>query len=400
VSPVTGALLVFATLVWAYLGFAGWRTTDGLPSLKDLTGEAPPGGFPPLSVIVPCRDEAATVLPALRSLLGQDYPGLDVVAIDDRSGDATGQILDDLSRLDPRLRVLHVRDLPAGWLGKTHACHRGSQVAGGRFLLFTDADVLFSPEALRRAVGYAVRHRLGHLVTLPSLIAPGFLERALVATFAILACAKFRVWELNRAGTAGFVGVGAFNLVEHDAYERAGGHARLALEVVDDVKLGLVLRRSGVPQAALDSGGLVRVRWNPGFRATLGGLVKNVFAAAEWRWWPILWGAALGGAASLGPLLAVLLLPSRLFILPLLPILLTGAVHAGAARRIAGGRGLEGAVYPFCDAALLSVGLWSALRATLRGGIEWRGTRYPLSLLRQGCVREAEWSQGAAVGWD
>jgi hypothetical protein len=402
---VTGALAIVlaaaAALWWTRLAWVGLLTDRRVDRLARVAPEAPPGGWPALAVVVPARDEARGVEAAVRSLLAQDYPGLAVVAVDDRSTDGTGAILDRLAAGSPRLRVVHVAGLPPGWLGKNHACARGAEAATGRWLLFTDGDVVFAPGALRRAVAYAESRDLGHLVALPRLVAPGLLERAFVAAFAAFANAAFRTWELRRPGTAGFIGVGAFNLVRVDAYRRAGGHERLRLEAVDDVKLGLVLRRSGARQGAIDSGGLVSVRWNAGFRASWAGLLKNAFAGAEFRWGVALSAAAVAAVASLAPAAAALLAPWGVARgLGLYGLLCSAAVVGTVARRFGGGSGAEGLLLPIAGTALALAVVASAAAATVRGGIVWRGTRYPLAALREGCVRVADWPRDAAVGWD
>jgi hypothetical protein len=240
------------------------------------------------------------------SLLAQDYPALEVVAVDDRSRDGTGEILDRLAARAPALRVVHVAELPEGWLGKNHACHLGFRATRGALVLFTDGDVSFAPGALRAAAAYLLAHRLGHLVALPRLETGGGLERAFVSAFAALIGYLFRVADLRRPGTEAFVGVGAFNLVRREGYLAAGGHERLRLEVADDVKLGLLLRRSGVAQGAADGGGRVRVRWQAGLLASLGGLVKNAFAGLEYRWDLTLGLCALLALLGAGPLAALL----------------------------------------------------------------------------------------------
>ena len=348
---------------------------------------------------MPCRNEARSVAPALQSLLDSDYPSLEIVAVDDRSEDETGAILDGLAATNPRLRVLHIADLPAGWLGKVHACHLGSKSASGELILFTDADVVFRKDALAASASLLLELGLGHLVVLPHLIAPGFLERGLVATFALLASGKFRVWELHRPRTRGFIGIGAFNLVRRGAYVAIGGHSRLALEVVDDVKLGLVLRRSGIPQAAAFSAGAVCVRWNAGFRKTVGGLIKNAFASTEWRWGVTLAGVLALALLALGPLVAIATGPLPVRVLGILTSVLAAFLLGAAARRSAAGSGLEGLAFPLCVLGLTAAFLGSAVRTTLDGGIEWRGTRYSLSVLRAACVREGSLSIANAVGW-
>jgi hypothetical protein len=395
------AAAVLGALAWLRVAWVGILTDRSVDRLGDGPADPPPGGFPPLTVVVPARDEAARIEGAVRSLLAQDYPGIRVVAVDDRSRDATGAILDRLAAGDGRLSVVHVTDLPPGWLGKNHACALGAEAAVDGWLLFTDGDVFFAPGALRRAVAYAEQHRLGHLVALPRLVAPGFLERAFVATFAALVNPAFRTWELRRPGTAAYAGIGAFNLVRRADHLRTGGHRLLRLEAVDDVKLGVVLRRSGVPQGAVDSCGQVSVRWNAGFVASWVGLLKNAFAGTEYRWSVALATAAALAVTSAGPAAAALAGPGvATRVAGVVGWLLGAAVVGVVARRFAGGAGLEGLLLPLTGTALASVILASAVVTTARGGIVWRGTRYPLAELRAGCVRERDWSPARAVGWD
>lgn len=398
---------------WLAMAAALLLASRSLPELPEPP-EALPGGaaWPWLSVVVPARNEAPQVEPALRSLLAQDYPALEVIAVDDRSKDATGALLDALAAEDARLSVLHVTALPEGWLGKNHALHLGAGRARGELLLFTDADVHFAPGALRAAVAFLQANGLGHAVVSPQLVAPGYWERAFQATFALFFLLRFRVWALRRARSGAYVGMGAFNLVRREDYDRVGGHARLALEVVDDVKLGLLLRRSGVPQALAASGGRVSVRWMPGFRASLSGLMKNLFAGFGYRsgfaaaaaagllWsalapWAVLGAAALG-AAGLGPITAAqpwVVGPAAVG--ALVPLLAVGTI----ARRTAGGHGLEGLAAPVTHAALAGAIVASAALAIRRGGLVWRDTFYPLHRLRAGCLRERDLSRRNAVGW-
>ena len=386
-----------AAAAWIHLAWLAVRTHRALGRLD----RTPPGRSPPsLSVVVPCRNEARGVEAAVRSLLAQDLPDLEVVAVDDRSTDGTGAILDGLAGEDGRLAVVHLTELPRGWLGKNHACHAGGLRARGDWILFTDGDVVFAPGALPRALAHARALGVGHLVAVPRFVAPGLWERAFVTFFAALGSTAFRVFELSRPGTRGFVGVGAFNLVRRDAYRSVGGHERLALEVVDDVKLGLLLRRSGVPQAAVQSAGLVAVRWQHGFFPSVLGLVKNAFAATEYR--PLVAAAAAGGLAFLGvaPLVATLLAPGApARALGLAGLALGAGVHGAVARRTAGASGLEGALFPACALLLAGVLVASVVTASLRGAVVWRGTRYPLDRLRAGCLRMARLPASGAPGW-
>ena len=137
-----------SAFVWTAIALRLFRGSRRLPRLPDVSAEAPRGGWPSVSVIVPSRNEERAVEAATRALLAQDYPSLEVVAIDDRSTDATGRLLDALAAQDERLVVRHVTALPEGWLGKNYAMARGAEGARGEWLLFTDGDVLFAPDVL------------------------------------------------------------------------------------------------------------------------------------------------------------------------------------------------------------------------------------------------------------
>jgi hypothetical protein len=397
--------VIAASLVIAAAALAMWATLGHWCRLTQravvqLITVAPDPDPPSLSVVVPCRDEARDVERTMRSLLAQDVPALQVVAVDDRSTDGTGAILDRLADVDARLTVVHVKDLPLGWLGKTHACAVGARAARGHWILFTDGDVAFEPGALRRAIAYARARGLGHLAAAPRFVAPGLLERAFVGMFTVFASAGFRVWELDRAGTRAFAGVGAFNLVRRDAYEAVGGHERLALEVVDDVKLGLLLRRSGVPQGFAGAADLASVRWQQGFVSSAAGLMKNAFAALEYRSL-----AAFGAASALlllgsAPLLILLLAPPGLARATAALALATSMLTLGLTVRGAGrGSGVEGLLAPFMTVVLGLILLASTVVAIARGAVVWRGTRYPLAELRRRCLRERDLSPSGAPGW-
>ena len=379
-----------------------WGTGASSAEVATKAGGAEPPGceWPRVSVIVPSRNEARGVERAARSLLAQEYPGLEVVAVNDRSEDRTGTILDRLAVEDARFHVVHVNELPSGWLGKNHANHLGAERALGAWLLFTDGDVFLAPDALRRAIAFAVAHDLGHLVVIPRLLAPGFLERAFQTCFGLLLSFTFKFWNLRKPGTAAFVGVGAFNLVRRDAYAAMGGHRKIALEVADDIKLGLILRRSGVRQGILDSNGLVSVRWQEGLVASWRGLLKNSFAGMEWRWAFVVRGVIGLAFFCVLPVLGIFLAPTTpLRWFAVVPWVAGILLHGEAARLTSNSTGLEGFLFPLCATAIMGVILWSALLATVQGGIFWRGSYYPLSVLRPGCVRERDWPKQRAVGW-
>lgn len=341
--------------------------------------------WPRLSVIVPALNEEATIGPAMESLLALDYPALQIIAVDDRSSDRTGAILDALAARDPRLRVVHVRALPTGWLGKNHAMHLGAAQAGGDLLLFTDADVHFEPTCLRRAVAIAKQRRLDHLILFPEVELHGFWETASVWFFGLLLSLGSRVWDVPNPRRRAFMGIGAFNLVRADAYRRAGGHAALPMEVADDMKLGKLLKRAGGRADCALSDGMVRVRWVVGLRGIVVGLTKNLFAGFEFR--P---AAALGACVVLmlvavWPLVGLLVGPAgaRLTCAATLCIMVYAAWRTPPAPRLSP---LYGLAFPLAALVVIYIILRSMAFTYRQGGIVWRGTKYPLDELRKGVV--------------
>ncbi|HRX84774.1 MAG TPA: glycosyltransferase family 2 protein, partial [Phycisphaerae bacterium] len=240
---------------------------------------------PSVCVIVAARNEADAIAGCLDSLAAQDWRNLHIVAVDDRSDDATGTLMDRSAADSPRVTVVHIRDLPAGWLGKNHANAAAAALPVAReanYLLFTDGDVIFAADAVRRAVGCAERGGLDHLCLTPDIAAHGVLERAVCHFFGFCYLLKCKPWRIPdpRARQA-FSGVGAFNLVRREAYVAAGGHEPLRLEVLDDYKLGKLIKSRGGRCLLLDGRSLMRVRWQQGLGGFVRGLEKNAFAGCD-----------------------------------------------------------------------------------------------------------------------
>jgi len=358
----------------------------GFAKVGRLSGSAPVGEpAPTVSIVVAAKDEARHVEAAMRSLLAQRYSRLEIIAVDDRSSDATGAILDRLASTDARLRVLHVRELPAGWLGKNHALSVGAAAASGSWLLFSDADVMLAPDALGRAVGQAERAGLDHLAVMPKLVLPGLLLEAFGLAFLCWGMAVLRPWKARDPRSWRFVGIGAFNLVRAAAYARVGGHAPIRLRPDDDIKLGKLLKRSGARSDFLFGEALVAVEWYPTLRQAIQGLMKNSFSIVEYRPLLMLLGVPFYLVGGLGPLAALAAGSwlirglATLAILLQLTVLVRGAREAGTPRRVA-------LLYPLMSVLFA----WIILRALVlnlsQGGIVWRGTFYPLRELRKNRV--------------
>ncbi len=198
-----------------------------------------PPGDPRVSIIVPACNEAADIEATLTRLLALEYDNYEVIAVDDRSTDRTGEIMEKIAAAPPaRLKVFHITDLPAGWMGKPHAMWNASNLASGDWLLFTDADVLFKPDALRRALAYAESERADHLVLFPRMIMEHPGEKMMIAFFQTLFVFGHRPWKVADPKTKDHIGVGAFNMIRRTVYEALGTYQALRFDVLDDMKLG------------------------------------------------------------------------------------------------------------------------------------------------------------------
>jgi glycosyltransferase involved in cell wall biosynthesis len=379
------ATIVFALIAvfWSAFAVAAHR---GMASLPSLTAVAPFAGptFPRISILFAARDEAEKMPAALSSLLKQDYPNYEVIAVDDRSTDATGKILDEFAAKDARLKAIHVTELPQGWLGKPHALATAFEKASGEWLVFTDADVTFAPDLLRRALALMERERADHLTLLVRLDLQGFWEP--VALGYLGACfALMRPWKTNEPKSKSYMGVGAFQMIRRAAYEAIGTHRRLAMEVVDDMKLGKLVKVEGFRSIVAPGEHLVQVRWQDGFRNIVKGLTKNMFAAM-----------GFSGAMAIAVACNTLLLS----VVPVLGVIFThGAARIAAAAAVIAPMIFEAMLMPRAKASRW-FGLTHALGALVivyiilrsmvvtlgRGGVVWRGTFYKLEELRKGQI--------------
>jgi cellulose synthase/poly-beta-1,6-N-acetylglucosamine synthase-like glycosyltransferase len=344
-----------------------------------------PSRWPSLAVVVPARDEAGPLREALATLCAQDYPNLEIVVVDDRSEDGTGRVADEAEASDPRVRSLHVAQLPEGWLGKVHALHVGAAaVPRAEWVLFTDADVHFAAGALRRAVAFAVDKRLDHLTVAPALRSDSVWQEAVTLAFGTSFLQTLRPSRLTKPGSKAFAGIGAFNLVRRELFDLTPGFRWLRLEVLDDVGLGLMIKRAGARSAMAIGHGLVEVRWYASLRAMVRGLEKNLFAGVGRFSLPrALALTVLLLAAHAGPLLALAHPLDAVRGLGLAA--LAGVPVFAVAIRAGGGARLRaGLLHPFGGLVLAWALARSALVCWHRGGVTWRGTTYPIETLARG----------------
>ena len=390
-TPIPAARIEHVAGVW-FFGliaffwvFHGLRVAYGalrLPRIKDSV-PAKDAECPRISLMFAARDEEEKLPAALATLAALDYPDLEIIAVDDRSQDATGAILEEYARNHEQIRAVHVKELPAGWLGKTHALQKAYEASTGEWLLFTDADVRFAPDVLRRAVSLAQERALDHLTLFGDVEMHGFWETTLVTFFGMAFHLSTDPYRVNNPSSWAYVGVGAFQLLRRSVYEAIGTHRRLAMEVVDDMKLGKMVKQAGFRSSVGLAQQAVAIRWHAGLRNLVHGVTKNFFAALGYNVALVLLAAIAMLSLNVAPFIALFIGHGWIRIFAAIAVAIAIGFHAGVdiVMRVS-------PLYAFTHPIGALLFCYMLLRSTAvtlwRGGVTWRGTFYPLEELKRG----------------
>ncbi|MGA9529925.1 MAG: glycosyltransferase [Terriglobales bacterium] len=366
----------------------------GMPRIADVARPEwdrrppTPSGEPRISIIVPARNEERDIRATLTGLLALDYSNYEIIAVNDRSTDETGARMEELAALPAahdRLRIVQVADLPSGWMGKTHAMWKAAAQATGDWLIFTDADVLFKPDSVRRAVAYAEAEKADHVVLFPRMIMKRPGERMMIAFFQALFVFGHRPWKVADPAARDHMGVGAFNMIRRSVYDAIGTYKALRMEVLDDMKLGKVVKNGGYAQRNVFGEDLISLRWAQGAFGIVNNLTKNFFAVMSFQWPRTV--ASIFGLAFLnwGPFLGVWLAHGWARMPYALALLSLFAIYYGMSSRsdVAPSYFF---LHPVSTALFMYTLVWSMFYTLWNGGIVWRGTKYPLEELRRGMV--------------
>lgn len=378
----TALLAWLIALTWLWKVIVAAFGLPRVPNLLDPQHNLTPANSPSITVIVPARNEAADITATLHSLLAQDYPNLQIIAVDDRSTDQTGSIIDSIAAQHPeKLRALHVTELPPGWLGKTHAMALAARQAPTDYLLFTDADVLFHPTAIRLALANAVASHADHLITVPTTIIHRWDEAAILGFLQIFSFWTARPWRIpDPKAKRDAIGIGAFNLLRREAFQQVGGFESLRMEIIEDIGLGRRIKHAGLAQRIAFGRGLVSLHWASGVGGLVTVVTKNLFSAFRFRIWLAMIGCLWLFTFCVAPAIGLFFTPTRV------PAILTLAAVVWAYRLLSRHSGIStwNAVFFPLSALVLSFALLRSMLITLKeGGVTWRGTFYPLAELRK-----------------
>jgi glycosyltransferase involved in cell wall biosynthesis len=352
---------------------------------------------PGVTIVVPARNEENAIGEALTRLLALDYPNYEVITVDDRSTDSTGQIMDELSThpetwgdgrprpSNSKLKIIHIHELLPNWMGKAHAMWSAAKQSTSEWLLFTDADVMFRPDCLRRAIAYAEAERADHLVLFPRTLMKRAGEKMMLAFFQLMFVFGHRPWKVADPKAKDHIGVGAFNLVRRSAYEAIGTYEALRFEVVDDMKLGKLIKNAGFRQRSVLGNDLLEIHWAQGALGVVRNLTKNFFAVLSFQWWRAIGFCILAAFFNLLPFFGVVFahgwnrLPYAIALACMFFLYLGMSFYSDVQPWYL-------LLHPVSTVLFIYIVLRSMCFALWNGSVEWRGTRYPLQDLKKGLV--------------
>ena len=377
-------LIVFAWLISILFTLFGLARQKPLLPTNNLTLTA--SAVPLVSVLVPARNEQHRMLAeCIRSILAQDYGSFEVIAVNDRSTDATGEILKALAKSDDRLRVVEGEEPPAGWLGKPYAMQQAFRHARGEWILATDADMIFDQAALRTAMARTLAGKGDAMTLIPHFEANSFWERVMIPTWSWVLLMFTLCYRISNPKTPGAVGIGGFFLMRRSVLERVGGYEALKDEVLEDVRLAEMIKRSGSRLFTEYAPSLLSTRmyrnfgemwecstknWFAGMKFSLPLAMSGVFSMYLMSVLPplIALASAIGLAAGMSANLWLLFMPAAFSWLMQVLVL----AMASIASRVSPFYALTA---PLGLGLLYAMLFDSSVRITIGKGVTWKGRR-------------------------
>jgi cellulose synthase/poly-beta-1,6-N-acetylglucosamine synthase-like glycosyltransferase len=246
-------------LVRNFLAFPVWRRAFHLG--PDYSSGMPPDPPPPVSIVVAARDEEENIEQCVEMILAQDYPELELIVVDDRSSDSTGEIIDRLATVDTRMRAMHIRELPEGWCGKNHAMQAGIAEAKHDWIAMTDADCrLHSRAMITSVMRYAGAEGADMVSLLPTLEAHSFWERLLLPVCGGMLMIWFPPKKVSDPSSKRAFANGQFMLIRREAYEAVGTHEAIKGSLIEDIDLARNIKLQQMSLRFAPTRDLFRVR--------------------------------------------------------------------------------------------------------------------------------------------
>jgi chlorobactene glucosyltransferase len=378
VNAVLDAVLAGLT----FLFFAYFRKVD--------TPSVPDDQLPFISVVVPARNEGTKVGRCLESLANQNYPRYEVVAINDRSTDNTGEVIRSISQKYSHVRYVDGQEAPPGWIGKCNALVHGVKFVSqeGKWLLFTDADTCHTPDSLRLAMSYALKHNAELISFMPVQELGSFWERVVMPVLLGSFLCGDPMNTINDRTNDRAYAYGQYILVRRDVYKAVGGHNAVHDQILDDISFARVVKEHGYHIMAADGRPLYRVRMYTNLETLWQGWTKNLFALIECQLIYLVLVIALINMAVVGPFVQLAMVVYSFAsgeVNPQLPALISltalelGLLYAWyrrTAEHYTGVGALHFLLLPLGSLTVTALYLHSAYLVLSKQKVSWKGRKY------------------------
>jgi len=265
----------------------------------------PPPNAPLISVCVPARNEERNIRACVEAILAQDYPNFEVIALDDRSTDATPELLRQLATSDDRLRVIDGVALPQGWAGKPHALFQAAAAAQGEWLCFVDADTFLSPNTLSSSFTKAIETQADMFTIMTFQILDSFWEKVVMPIVMTALSVGFSPRKVNDPNSKDAIANGQFILIRRSVYDAIGGHESVKDQIVEDKAIAEQVKWNGYRLVVANGFSVARTRMYTSLTEMWEGWTKNIYLGLHDR--PSL--MLLGVAGAFLALFAAVILP-------------------------------------------------------------------------------------------
>lgn len=377
---ITGWLIFAAWLYFISQMVYAVNKHSLLNSTKDLPD---PEEWPGISIVITGKNEEDNVAATVDSLLRLKYPNLELTMINDRSTDRTGEILHEIASKNPKVVVEDIKELPPNWIGKSHALYQGSKRATKDYLLFSDSDVVFDEEVLNKAMKFSLAKDLDHLVMVPYFQATSLLHDAVINSLALTFITASKPKKIETTDKKAYMGIGQFNLIKRSTYERTGGHKAIRFDLIDDMKLGKLIKANDGKESFLFADAQIKFRWYNKLWDIVKGMEKNFFASVDYKLSKVILSTLVYVILYFIPVaMAILLYPDPSAYGYMASVIVFHIASAYYAKKI--GYSIPSGLLITFGVLISLIALWNSTIVTLKQkGVNWRDTFYPLDELRK-----------------
>ncbi len=381
---------LFAVFGFTYWGGRCFIYARQIRYLSDhAVSQGVPKAAPKVSILVPFCDEEGSIVKAAKKLALLEYPNLEILYLNDRSTDGGGEALETyLASKSKKLETsykehcFHIKELPNGWLGKLHAIDFGLKQAQGKWVLLMDADVMLEPSVLQKAVDHCESDNLDHLALIAEFGSPGFWTTSLQAAFFSLVPLAFLPAQVRSPKSNVYAGVGAFQLIRRSFLQKVGGMKWLALEVIDDIGLGKLVKANHGKSELMSGRGLAKLHWYGSIPEMIRGTEKNLFAAMRYSLWRMILQVTFSLGLAFYFVWSLYTCPPSLLVFGLgMLSLLFFFIGLHRYYRVWNFNAFHALTIFFMVPILFWMLVRNSVLAWRKGGISWRGTFYSIDTL-------------------